>query len=60
MQPRSAPRATPIRTQSVASKRRRGARNAQVVAFPGRIAPESAYNLAGDAGPARAAAMLRR
>jgi len=43
------PRATAPRTQSVAARRRRDARAAQVVAFPGRADPESAYNLAGTA-----------
>jgi len=41
--------ATAPRTQSVAARRRRDARAAQVVAFPGRADPESAYNLAGAA-----------
>lgn len=59
MQPPFALRPTPTRAQSVASQRRRGARNAQVVAFRGRFAPESAYNLAGDAGRAPAAALRR-
>jgi hypothetical protein len=40
------------RAQSVALNRRRGARATQVVAFPGRRTPESAYNHAGVAGQA--------
>jgi len=44
---------------SVASQRRRGARATQVVAFPGRLAPESAYNLAGVAGQALPARVPR-
>jgi hypothetical protein len=45
------------RTQSVAPRRRRDARAAQAVAFPGRADPESAYNLAGTArGPLAAPA----
>jgi len=51
------PSATAPRTQPVASRRRRDARAAQVVAFPGRADPESAYNLAGAArGPLAAPA----
>jgi hypothetical protein len=44
--------AAPDRTQSVVPNRRRGARGTQVVAFPGRPTPESAYNLAGVSGQA--------
>jgi len=56
--PRSRPSpATASRTQSVAPRRGRDARAAQVVAFPGRADPESAYNLAGAArGPLAAPA----
>jgi len=45
-------RAAPDQAQSVAPSRRRGARGTQVVAFPGRPTPESAYNLAGVSGQA--------
>ena len=60
MHPPSALPAAPTRPQSVAPNRRRGARHAQVVAIPGRFAPESAYNLAGCAAQAPAVATTRR
>jgi len=47
------------RVPSVGPRRRRSARSTQVVAFPGRVRPESAYNLAGVAGQARAARVHR-
>ena len=55
-------RAPVLRAQPVARNGRRGARATQVVAFPGRSAPRSAYNLAGVAGlaPGRARRLLRR
>jgi len=45
-----------LQAQSVACNGRRGARATQVVAFPGRPTPKSAYNLAGVVGLASARA----
>jgi len=44
---------------SVGPRRRRSARGTQVVAFPGRLRPDSAYNLAGVAGSVRSARVHR-